>query len=154
MTTVNTIGHCEHAAQEWQTALTRFRAGSWCWIRVDYSAERLLCASASTTLTIADEARTHYIFIFFDQIVCITVYLAIYIKLVVLDRRGGRNLGSTTNGKVQKAARLMIIYPLAYVFCTLPLAAIRVHTMLGGHPSLRISAIFGAIFASSGLVNT
>lgn len=73
---------------------------------------------------------------------------------MVLNKRGGASLGSTTNNKVQKAARMMIIYPLAYVFCTLPLAAIRVHTMLGGHPSLRISATFGAIFASSGIVNT
>lgn len=56
------------------------------------------------------------------------------------------------NRNARDAAHLMIAYPIIYVFCTLPLATLRMYTM--AHPDIKISGgwycFAGAMIASNG----
>lgn len=70
-------------------------AGSWCWIREDYTRERLF---------------THYFFIFIDQILCVVIYITMYIRLTKSFRARSNVLGSANCcKKVEKAARIMLL---------------------------------------------
>lgn len=70
-------------------------AGAWCWISPFLTRERLF---------------THYVYVFFDQIVCIVLYLWIYVKLRALTKRAASDIGRHhSTEKLESSARKMIL---------------------------------------------
>ncbi|EHL00660.1 hypothetical protein M7I_3404 [Glarea lozoyensis 74030] len=55
--------------------------------------------------------------------------------------------------KILRTARYMIVYPIAYIILTLPLAAGRVASMTGRKPPLMFFCVAGAMMASCGFVD-
>jgi hypothetical protein len=55
--------------------------------------------------------------------------------------------------KILRTARYMIVYPIAYILLTLPLAAGRVASMTGRQPPLMYYCVAGAMMASCGFVD-
>jgi hypothetical protein len=55
--------------------------------------------------------------------------------------------------KILRTARYMIVYPIAYIILTLPLAAGRVASMTGRQPPLIFFCVAGAMMASCGFVD-
>lgn len=65
-------------------------------------------------------------------------------------------LGSTHNESLQRLKRVvsyMIIYPIAYVVLSLPLAAGRMATARGNNPSMAYFCVSGAMMTCSGFVD-
>ncbi len=55
--------------------------------------------------------------------------------------------------RIMKTARYMVVYPIAYIALTLPLAAGRVSSMAGRVPSIMYFPVAGALMASCGFVD-
>ncbi|KAL9114909.1 MAG: hypothetical protein Q9227_001152 [Pyrenula ochraceoflavens] len=122
------------------------RAGAWCWINEKYERERLWL---------------HYFWIFIDMFGTIIIYSIIFIVL----RRRIRNAnqpqlsdcelrrvqsGTTDSATTARAAKYMIIYPLIYVTCTLPLAAGRMAAMTDRKIPFAYYCLAGAFITSCG----
>ncbi|KAK2746845.1 hypothetical protein FQN57_002887 [Myotisia sp. PD_48] len=129
---VPTIRHGEH---------TYVPSGAWCWIDERFDAERLWA---------------HYFWIFVSEFGSLVIYAILFIYLrrkVVTSAAMGR--GQMENIKrLRRVTGYMVIYPLAYVVLSLPLAAGRM-TMARGKqvPSVTYFCAAGAIIASSGFVD-
>lgn len=119
------------------------RAGAWCWAGEQYQTDRL---------------ALHYLWIFIVQFGTIIVYIAVLIRLraavaaVVPSIRAQSN----TYSKVDRAAKLMVLYPLAYIVLTLPLSAGRMWSMAHHEENLpdTYQCVAGALLASCGWVDT
>ncbi|KAK5071305.1 hypothetical protein LTR51_007320 [Lithohypha guttulata] len=89
------------------------RAGAWCWIDKRYDKERLWL---------------HYIWIFIAMFGVVVIYAMIYFFIKArLTGKTRTNINTTSDNRAElanarRAAKYMIIYPVVYVVCTLPLA--------------------------------
>ncbi|CCX11462.1 G protein-coupled glucose receptor regulating Gpa2-domain-containing protein [Pyronema domesticum] len=111
-------------------------AGAWCWISDKYKDERLL---------------VHYIWIFICEFGTLALYAVIF---MVLTRNGVLNNAAGVQARtIQRIARLMLVYPLAYTCLTLPLAAFRMATQSGKQPNDKFLLLAGACMASCGWVD-
>jgi len=124
---VSSIGLGMH----WQSIYVR--SGVWCWIHHDLEDLRLW---------------THYIWIFAFEFGNVLIYAIIYAMLSIRIRSG---YYTTEEAKrVRSIANLMVVYPLVYVVCTIPLASARMASMSGNPPSLARLCLSGAMITSNG----
>ncbi|OJJ59782.1 hypothetical protein ASPSYDRAFT_149176 [Aspergillus sydowii CBS 593.65] len=115
-------------------------AGAWCWISEDYEGIRLW---------------THYVWIFFAEFGTITLYAVLWFQLRRRIKQSAI-LGSSHIESLKRLRRVvgyMVIYPLAYIILSLPLAAGRMSTARGETPSIVYFCVSGALITSSGLVD-
>lgn len=118
------------------------RAGAWCWASSQYQMDRL---------------ALHYIWVFAVQFGTIITY-----ALVLLHLRKTMNIilpvqrSSKTYAKVDRAAKLMVLYPFFYIILTLPLSAGRMWSMAHGGANLPVwyACLAGTLISSCGLVDT
>lgn len=117
------------------------RAGAWCWASSDYERERL---------------ALHYIWVFIVQFGTVIIYALVLLHLkktmsIILPTAAQ----TATYKKIDRAAKLMILYPLVYIILTLPLSAGRMWSMAHGGAGLpdAYSCIAGALIASTGFVD-
>lgn len=109
------------------------RSGVWCWIHHDLKELRLW---------------THYFWIFFFEFGNVIIYALIYAILIHRIRNGYYT--SEEAKRVRSIANLMVVYPLVYVICTLPLASACMASMTGSRPSLARLCLSGAMITSNG----
>ncbi|KAK5008833.1 hypothetical protein LTR28_003444 [Elasticomyces elasticus] len=117
------------------------RAGAWCWVSSEYERERLVL---------------HYIWIFIVEFSTVLIYTAL---LIYLKRKMHTILPASQSviyAKVDRAAKLMLLYPLVYVLLTLPLAAGRMWSMTHDSRSLpdAYACAAGALITSCGWVDS
>ncbi|OJK05289.1 hypothetical protein ASPACDRAFT_74796 [Aspergillus aculeatus ATCC 16872] len=115
-------------------------SGAWCWISEDYEAMRLW---------------THYIWIFLAEFGTVCLYAIMWFQL----RRRIKQSAILGNSHIESLKRLrrvigyMVIYPIAYIVLSLPLAAGRMATAQGDAPNVAYFCVAGAMITSSGLVD-
>jgi hypothetical protein len=109
-----------------------------CWINASYQNERLYL---------------HYLWIFVCMFGTIIVYSLIYFSL----RRKSsqpRHLFPSAHHPLpivsQAVTPLMLLYPIIYIICTIPLAAGRIASMAGRKVSLEYFCVAGAMIACNG----
>ncbi|KAL4948551.1 G protein-coupled glucose receptor regulating Gpa2-domain-containing protein [Aspergillus filifer] len=115
-------------------------AGAWCWISEKYEPIRLW---------------THYFWIFFAEFGTITLYAVLWLQLRRRIKQSAI-LGSSHTESLKRLRRVvgyMVIYPIAYIVLSLPLAAGRMATARGDTPSIVYFCVAGALITSSGLVD-
>ncbi|KAL4796654.1 G protein-coupled glucose receptor regulating Gpa2-domain-containing protein [Aspergillus venezuelensis] len=115
-------------------------AGAWCWISEEYEPIRLW---------------THYFWIFFAEFGTITLYAVLWLQLRRRIKQSAI-LGSSHTESLKRLRRVvgyMVIYPIAYIVLSLPLAAGRMATARGDTPSIVYFCVAGALITSSGLVD-
>ncbi|KAF2400316.1 hypothetical protein EJ06DRAFT_426026 [Trichodelitschia bisporula] len=112
------------------------RAVSWCWVNAKYQKIRLWL---------------HYFWIILFEFGTAFIYIALYI--CVRSRLQGNFYASKTQARhARKAAKLMVVYPVVYVVCTLPLVTLRLYSM-GGHeryPKYTFFCLAGGMITSNG----
>ncbi|KAF2861479.1 hypothetical protein K470DRAFT_263622 [Piedraia hortae CBS 480.64] len=110
------------------------RAGPWCWVSGKYAAERLWL---------------HYFWVIVAEFGTVIIYGAI---LAILQRRLHTSYYATpsTALRARSAARLIIIYPIVYVVCTLPLIVVRLKGMEHWTPSVSLMCAVGALITCIG----
>ncbi|KAL5334008.1 G protein-coupled glucose receptor regulating Gpa2-domain-containing protein [Aspergillus crustosus] len=112
----------------------------WCWLSPEHEAERLY---------------GHYLWIFIAEFGTIVLYGITFFYL----RRRMRQAGKLRHNRQDKLARLnrvvvyMVIYPIAYLLLSLPLAAGRMSSARHVVPSKVFFAVAGSLMALSGLVD-
>ncbi|KAI5781247.1 integral membrane protein [Geopyxis carbonaria] len=112
------------------------RAGVWCWISEEHESERLFL---------------HYIWIFICEFGTMILYAIIF---WVLHKNARINAASGVQSRtLQRVARYMLTYPVAYTCLTLPLAAGRMASAAGHDLGDRFFLIAGCCMASSGWVD-
>lgn len=109
------------------------RAGPWCWVNHEFGQIRLW---------------THYFWIFVAQFGVIVTYTLIYVMLVQRIRSGG--FGEAEALRAKTISNFMVVYPVIYVLCTMPLASARMAAMSGHSPSLRHLCLAAAMITSNG----
>ncbi|KAH7073324.1 integral membrane protein-like protein [Paraphoma chrysanthemicola] len=109
------------------------RSGVWCWIHHDLVDLRLW---------------THYVWIFIFEFGNVLIYLTIYTILLTRIRSGYYTPDEAK--RVKSISNLMVVYPLVYVVCTIPLASARMAAMTGSPPSLKRLCLAGAMITSNG----
>ncbi|ORY19751.1 integral membrane protein-like protein [Clohesyomyces aquaticus] len=109
------------------------RAGVWCWIHHNLNDLRLW---------------THYFWIFLFEFGNVIIYAIIYTMLLQRIRSGYYT--AIEAERVKAIANLMVVYPIVYVICTLPLASARMASMSGQPPSLARLCLAGAMITSNG----
>lgn len=123
------------------------RAGAWCWVNQDYEDDRL---------------ALHYVWVFFVEFATITLYAITFFALRRKTKRifrAHRETPGLPNPKTIKAVnritKLMMLYPLVYVLCTLPLSSGRMWTMAhnGASTSNAFACTAGALLGSCGWVD-
>ncbi|KAF7901739.1 uncharacterized protein EAF01_007038 [Botrytis porri] len=108
------------------------RAAAWCWIGDQYQDERLWL---------------HYFWIFGAMFGTILIYACIFIYISHQSRSAPPgNQASNCHG----AQPLMILYPLIYTICTIPLAAGRIAALAGTEVSLSYFCVAGSMIACNG----
>ncbi|KAI4743258.1 hypothetical protein E4T50_06340 [Aureobasidium sp. EXF-12298] len=118
------------------------RAGAWCWAGEQYQTDRL---------------ALHYLWIFIVQFGTIIIYVFVLLRLraAVAAVVPSVRVQSSSYAKVDRAARLMVLYPLAYIVLTLPLSAGRMWSMAHHEKNLpdAYQCVAGALLASCGWVD-
>ncbi|KAL4774257.1 G protein-coupled glucose receptor regulating Gpa2-domain-containing protein [Aspergillus nidulans var. acristatus] len=115
-------------------------SGAWCWIDESYEPIRL---------------GTHYFWIFFAEFGTVSLYAILWFQLRRRIKQSAI-LGSSHIESLRRLRRVvgyMIIYPIAYIILSLPLAAGRMATARGDTPSVVYFCVSGALITSSGLVD-
>ncbi|PYI10629.1 hypothetical protein BO78DRAFT_335316 [Aspergillus sclerotiicarbonarius CBS 121057] len=115
-------------------------SGAWCWISEEYESIRLW---------------THYIWIFLAEFGTVCLYAIMWFQLRVRIKQSAI-LGSSHIESLKRLRRVigyMVIYPIAYIVLSLPLAAGRMATAQGDGPSVAYFCVAGAMITSSGLVD-
>ncbi|PNS19500.1 hypothetical protein CAC42_7344 [Sphaceloma murrayae] len=110
------------------------RAGAWCWVNGSYQHERLWL---------------HYFWILIAEFGTVLLYGLLF---YILQRRVRTNYYSAPGSaeRAKAAARSIIPYPIIYVVCTCPLAAMRISSMAGNTPSYLQLCVAGAMITSNG----
>ena len=113
------------------------RAGAWCWIDNKYVEERLWL---------------HYFWIFVAMFGTVVIYILIYVSI------NSRLANSTDDSRgelmsTKRAAKYMVIYPVTYVLCTLPLAAGRMASMAGVRIPYWFFIVSGSAITSCGWID-
>jgi len=110
------------------------RAGAWCWVDQRFENDRLWL---------------HYVWIFIAMfgtvVIYALIYLSIYSRLTISSAENRSELTST-----KRAAKWMIIYPIVYIVCTLPLAGGRMAAMTGIQVPYWYYCLAGAAITSCG----
>ncbi|KAH0345822.1 hypothetical protein KCU83_g7569, partial [Aureobasidium melanogenum] len=118
------------------------RAGAWCWAGEQYQTDRL---------------ALHYLWIFIVQFGTIIIYVFVLLRLraAVAAVVPSVRVQSSSYAKVDRAAKLMVLYPLAYIVLTLPLSAGRMWSMAHHEKNLpdAYQCVAGALLASCGWVD-
>ncbi|KAK2809770.1 hypothetical protein FQN49_008591 [Arthroderma sp. PD_2] len=115
-------------------------SGAWCWIEQKNEAERFWA---------------HYFWIFVSEFGSLLLYAILFFYL----RRKMKASAALARGQREYLRRLrrvtgyMVLYPLAYLFLSLPIAAARMASFGGSSPSLTYLCAAAAIIASSGTVD-
>jgi hypothetical protein len=78
----------------------------------------------------------------------VIIYLTIYTILLTRIRSGYYTIEEAK--RVKSISNLMVVYPLVYVVCTIPLASARMAAMSGSPPSLARLCLSGAMITSNG----
>jgi hypothetical protein len=104
---------------------------SQCWVNEKYENLRLVL---------------HYLWIFMVMFGVIIVYGIIFLRL----RLRATTASPASSASNRRAARYMIIYPLVYVFCTLPLASGRMASMTGRTIPYAYFCLAGSMITSCG----
>lgn len=115
-------------------------SGAWCWISEQDETMRLW---------------THYIWIFLAEFGTITLYAIMWFQLRRRIKQSAI-LGSSHIESLRRLRRVigyMVIYPIAYIVLSLPLAAGRMATAQGNTPNVAYFCVAGALITSSGLVD-
>jgi hypothetical protein len=109
------------------------RAGAWCWVNDDLQNLRLWL---------------HYFWIF----VCMFSTILIYTFIIIYLHRRSHTLplSSSQRNTHHGVTPLMILYPLIYTICTIPLAAGRIASMAGRDISLSYFCVAGSMIACNG----
>ncbi|KLJ05741.1 hypothetical protein EMPG_10831 [Blastomyces silverae] len=114
--------------------------GAWCWIDREYGDERLYL---------------HYFWIFVTEIGIIIIYPTLF--FIVRHRlkwsKEFRGNGSR-RPKFNKVLKIMIIYPIAYIVISLPIAAGRMSMMNGHNPGMPYFYVTGSLLMCSGWVDS
>lgn len=98
---------------------------------------------------------THYIWIFLAEFGTITLYAIMWFQLRRRIKQSAI-LGSSHIESLRRLRRVigyMVIYPIAYIVLSLPLAAGRMATAQGNTPNIAFFCVAGALITSSGLVD-
>lgn len=105
-----------------------------CWINIKYPRLRLW---------------GHYFWIFVAEFGTIILYGALF---WIIRRRIKKNhfRYPLKTAKAQRAACMMVVYPLVYVVCTLPLASARLQSIVGAETSMEHLCLAGAMIACTG----
>ncbi|KIW31510.1 uncharacterized protein PV07_03155 [Cladophialophora immunda] len=115
------------------------RAGAWCWIDKRYDKERLWL---------------HYFWIFMCMFGTVVTYILIFAFITAKSRSRSNpnfpNDDGTDPAATKRAAKYMIIYPVVYVVCTLPLAGGRMAAMTGISVPYWWFCLAGAAISSCG----
>ncbi|KAJ9623953.1 hypothetical protein H2203_005399 [Taxawa tesnikishii (nom. ined.)] len=117
------------------------RAGAWCWVSPEYEKERLVL---------------HYIWIFLDQFGTIIIYAMILLHLRrTMSMIQPAAATSSTYAKVDRATKIMVVYPFSYILLTLPLSAGRMWSMAHDGANLpdAYACVAGALLGSCGWVD-
>ncbi|PGG98108.1 hypothetical protein AJ80_09580 [Polytolypa hystricis UAMH7299] len=115
-------------------------SGAWCWIDENYDDDRLW---------------THYFWIFLSEFGSVVIYMILFFYL----RRRVATSATLGRGQKEHLRRLkrvigyMVLYPIAYIILSLPLAAGRMATASGVRLGIPYFCTAGAIIASSGFVD-
>lgn len=109
-----------------------------CWINNKYEKDRLW---------------THYFWIFIAEFCTLILYGIIFIqlrrKIASSVALGNRHSNSLT--RLTRITYLMVMYPIAYVVLSLPLAIGRMSTERGNNPSVTYFCVAGSMITSSGV---
>jgi hypothetical protein len=92
------------------------RAVSWCWVNSKYSKLRLWL---------------HYFWIFTFEFGTVLIYVAMFAALQYRIRTSYYKSPEQVK-QARSAMKLMVVYPIIYVICTLPLATLRMVSMTSG----------------------
>jgi hypothetical protein len=112
------------------------RAVSWCWMNSKYGDLRLWL---------------HYFWIFTFEFGTVLIYIAMFVAIQYRIKSNFYSESPKQTKQAQTAARLMIIYPIIYVICTLPLATLRMVSMASTTmPSFTVFCFAGAMITSNG----
>ncbi|EZF71485.1 hypothetical protein H105_06440 [Trichophyton soudanense CBS 452.61] len=116
-------------------------SGAWCWITANREDLRL---------------GTHYIWVFISQFGSVTIYIILffYLRHKVAISASLTQRSQDKLSRLRRVVRLMILYPIAYIFLSLPIAASRMATAAGAKPSFTYYIISAMIMSASGLVHT
>ncbi|KAJ4286270.1 hypothetical protein N0V90_013304 [Kalmusia sp. IMI 367209] len=109
------------------------RSGIWCWIHHDLQNLRLWL---------------HYFWIFVFEFGNVFVYVTIY--AILLTRISVGYYTDAEARRVKAISNLMVVYPMVYVICTIPLASARMSAMGGHPPSYARLCLAGAMITSNG----
>lgn len=113
------------------------RAGAWCWISEHHADQRLFL---------------HYLWIFVCMFSTITLYALLFIRIWIRSKSDIRtnSMRRQEMARTRQATKCMVIYPAAYVVCTLPLAACRMAAMQGKTIPYSLYCFAGAAITSCG----
>ncbi|KAF3062043.1 hypothetical protein GL218_03765 [Daldinia childiae] len=115
------------------------RAGVWCWISTDNEGLRL---------------SLHYIWIFIVEFGSILVYATGFYYLFRAKRSDSIVVPARSAETMRKARTAMLAYAIVYTLLSLPLAAGRMASMSNNQLSDEYYLFAGALFTSSGWVDT
>jgi hypothetical protein len=110
------------------------RAGGWCWISTDFQDERLWL---------------HYLWIFIVEFGTIAIYGHVFIHL----RGRIRSIMTNDTSKLTRATKFMVLYPIAYLALTFPIAVGRMAVMGGKNLPDSFFMVAGVLLTSCGWVD-
>ncbi|OJD15754.1 hypothetical protein AJ78_04011 [Emergomyces pasteurianus Ep9510] len=115
-------------------------AGAWCWIDNQHDHARLYL---------------HYIWIFVAEIGIIVIYPTLFfiIRHRLMSVKELRGQGAR-RPKFNKVLKIMMIYPIAYIIISLPIAAGRMSMMSGHSPGMPYFYVTGSLLMCSGWVDS
>ncbi|WAR55466.1 hypothetical protein PtB15_6B207 [Puccinia triticina] len=140
-------------------------SGDWCWISAQFSPLRLFL---------------HYLWIFISAFASIALYGHLFLRLQIHFRHskahhglkfiGGKRKNGTvhtdlTEGpviplqgdhlrkKLERKARAMLMYPIAFIFMILPLSAYRLASLAGHDWGITAATVCGSMYCLSGFID-
>lgn len=102
-----------------------------------------------------DRLYTHYIWIFISEFACVVIYFFLFIHLQQRVK-SSQALGQMTCSSIKRIRRVtmyMVIYPIAYIALSLPLAAARMADARNKEWSSTYHGVAGCFMACSGWVD-
>jgi hypothetical protein len=110
------------------------QAGGWCWVSTEFQDERLWL---------------HYLWIFIVEFGTIAIYGHVFVHL----RASIRSIMNNDTSKLIRATKFMILYPIAYLALTFPIAVGRMAVMGGKKLPDSFFLVAGALLTSCGWVD-